>query len=427
GVVKGVSVSSILLIGLTFFLDFRTSSRLVFLLDWFFLIFLMASVRFGLRLWWDWYAKGSNKVRRRKTVLIFGAGEIGSLAYQFLMKQKDAIYDIVGFIDDDPTKRHKTLHGKKVIGNYFNIDSLVKMYKVDEIFFATPSIPLYKIVKTIQVCRKAKVQYRFFPTLQDKFIPNSSSTPLIETHLTDLFSMHNIEINSQAMRRLLEGKRVLITGASSALAMELCRRILGFSPQRLIIVERYESCLTELVSRLRHSFPDVAVTPVLRSSTGIDKIGEVFRDYKPHIVFHNAMRKYPPFFSFQTESIIQANYLCTFALAKHAASCGSEYFVLISSDEAENGGNLIADSLRVAEIVLRRFFASHKTQLVIVRLCDILENRGGIVSILAEQIANREVVTLPHRDAKRYFLSKHTAANFILETLAQAETLSLTE
>ena len=427
GIFKGVSVSSILLIGLTFFLDFRTSSRLIFLLDWLFLIFLMASVRFGLRLFWDWLAKRRNQAIKKKIALIFGAGEIGSLAYQFLMTQKGTAYDIVGFIDDDPTKRHKTLHGKKVIGNYFNIESLVKMYKVDEIFFAIPNIPSYKIVKIIQFCREAKVQYRFFPTLQDKFIPNSFSSPLIETHLTDLFRMQNIEINSQSLRRLLEGKRVLITGASSALGVELCRRILGFSPQRLIIIERYESCLTEVVSRLRHSFPDAVIAPILCSSAGIDKIGEVFRDYKPHIVFQNAMRKYPPFFSFQTASIIRANYLSTFALAKHAANCGSEHFVLISSEEAENRGNLIADSLRAAEIGLRQFFASHKTQLVIARLCDILESRGGIVSILEEQIANREAITLPHQEAKRYFLSKHAAANFVLETLVQADTLSLAD
>jgi len=101
--------------------------------------------------------------------------------------------------------------------------------------------------------------------------------------------------------------------------------------------------------------------------------------------------------------------------------------MLISSEEAENRGNLIADSLRAAEIGLRQFFASHQTQLVIARLCDILENRGGIVSILEEQIASREVITLPHQEAKRYFLSKHAAANFILETLVQAETLSLTD
>jgi len=101
--------------------------------------------------------------------------------------------------------------------------------------------------------------------------------------------------------------------------------------------------------------------------------------------------------------------------------------VLVSSEEAENRGNLIADSLRAAEIGLRQFLASHKTQLVIARLCDILENQGGIVSSLEEQIANREVITLPHQEAKRCFLSKHAAADFILETLAQADTLSLAD
>src|SRR5439155_17670493 len=209
--------------------------------------------------------------------------------------------------------------------------------------------------------------------------------------------------------------------------VELCRRILGFSPQSLIIIEHYESYLTALMLRLQHAFPDVTIIPTLCSPAGIDNIGEVFRDYGPHIVFHNAMRKYPPFFTFQTESIIRSNYLFTFALAKHAAHCGSASFVLVSSEEAENRGNLIADSLRAAEIGLRQFFTAHTTQLVIARLCDILESRGGIVAILEDQMAHRDVITLPHPDAKRAFLSKHAAANFLLEALAQADTISLAD
>jgi len=283
------------------------------------------------------------------------------------------------------------------------------------------------MMKIIQACQEAKIQYRFLSTLHDSTIPNSFNSSFVETNIADLFKTQHIEIDRRSIRRLLEGKRVLITGASGALGVELCRRILGFSPQSLIIIERYESCLTALILRLQHSFPDATIIPILCSPAGIDNIGEVFRDYEPHIVFHNAMRKYPPFFSFQTESILWSNYLFTFALAKHAAHCGSAYFVLVSSEEAENRGNLIADSLRAAEIGLRQFLASHKTQLVIARLCDIIENRGSIVSILEEQIANQEIITLPHQEAKRYFLSKHAAANFILETLAQADTLSLAD
>ncbi len=427
GVFKGVSFSSTMLISLTFFFDVRTGSRLVFFIDWLLLIFLMTSLRFGLRLFCDWLGKRGNKAIGKKKVLIFGAGEMGFLAYQFLMTQKKTAYDIVGFLDDDPTKIHKTLCGKKVLGSYFNIEPVVKLYKVDEIFFAVTNITSHKMMKIIKTCQEAKVQYRFLSNLHDSTIPHSSDSSFIETNIADLFKTQNIEIDRRSIRRLLEGKRVLITGASGALGVELCCRILGFSPQSLIIIEHYESYLTALILRLQYSFPDATIIPILCSPAGIDNIGEVFRDYKPHIVFQNAMRKYPPFFSFQTESIIRSNYLFTFALAKHAAHCGSESFVLVSSEEAENRGNLIADSLRAAEISLRQFFASYKTQLVIARLCDILESRGGIVSILEEQIANREVITLPHQEAKRYFLSKYAAANFILETLAQADTLSLTD
>ena len=424
---ESVSLSTFILITLTFFFNLGAVSRLVFLVDWLFLIFLMASVRFGLKLFLDWVEKTRNQAVRKKIVLIFGAGAMGSLAYRFLMTQKDIAYDIAGFIDDNPTKMYKTLHGKKVLGNSFTMDSIVKLYKVDEIFLAAPGMDSAKTKQITQACQDANIQCTFFPTLSGRAIPDSCSSPCRETHFTDLFKSPDVEITPQSIRRLLEGKRVLITGVSGALGVELCRRILSFAPQSLIIIERYESYLTELVARLRHAFPDAMIAPMLCSLAGTDIIDEAFRDHKPHIVFHNAMRKYPPFFSFQTESILQANYLCTFALAKHAANCGSEYFVLISSQEATNRGNLIADSLRAAEIGLRQFFAAHETRLVIARLCDIFEHQGGIVSILEEQIANREVITLPHRDAKRSFLSKHAAANFILETLAQADTLSLTE
>ena len=425
GIFKGVSVSSALLISLTFFVDVRTGSRLVFCIDWLLLIVLMTALRFGLRLFCDWLGTRGNHAIGKKRILIFGAGEMGFLAYQFLMTQKKTAYDIVGFLDDDPTKRHKTLCGKKVLGNYFNIASLAKLYKVDEIFFAVTNIASHKMMKIIQACQEAKLQYRFLSTLHESTTPHSFKSSLIETNIADLFKTPHIEMDQRSIRRVLEGKRVLLTGASGALGVELCRRILGFSPQSLIILERYESSLTALMVRLQHAFPDATIIPILCSPAGLDNIGEVFRDYAPHIVFHNAMRKYPPFFSFQTDSILRSNYLFTFALAKQAAHCGSAYFVLVSSEEAENRGNLIADSLRAAEIGLRQFLAAHKTQLVIARLCDILENRGGIVAILEEQIANREVITLPHHEAKRSFLSKHAAANFLLETLAQADTLSL--
>jgi FlaA1/EpsC-like NDP-sugar epimerase len=177
------------------------------------------------------------------------------------------------------------------------------------------------------------------------------------------------------------------------------------------------------MARLPHAFPEIPITPVLCSPGSRSNIAEVCGDYTPQIIIHNATRKYLPFFPFQVESIIRANYLLTFTLAKYAVRHGCERFILVSSEEAEKRGNLIADSLRVVEIGLRQFFAAHQTCLVIARLCDIMENRGSVIARLEEQIHNQETITLPHRAAQCTFLSKHAAAHFILGTLLQVERL----
>src|SRR2546426_12629433 len=144
------------------------------------------------------------------------------------------------------------------------------------IFFAVTNIASHKMVKIIQSCQEAKVQYRFLSALHDSTIPNSFNSSLVETNIADIFKTQNVEIDRRSIRRLLEGKRVLVTGASGALGVELCSRILGFSPQSLIIIERYESYLTALILRLQHSFPDATIIPILCSPAGIDNIDEVF-------------------------------------------------------------------------------------------------------------------------------------------------------
>jgi nucleoside-diphosphate-sugar epimerase len=136
------------------------------------------------------------------------------------------------------------------------------------------------------------------------------------------------------------------------------------------------------------------------------------------------MRKYLPFFDFQTASILHANYLTTFALAKQAARSGCTHFVLVSSEAASKPGNLIADSLRAVEIGLRQFFAHTSKRLVIARLCDELENRGGIVARLEGQIVNREPIILPYHTAKHALLSKDAAVHLILDALGLAESLA---
>ena len=417
-VCKGVSAGSLLLVGWAAFFPFSPFSRAVFLIDWLGLFFLMSAVRFALRLSWDWGAK-TRQPGQQQRVLIYGAGNTGALAYRFLMAEKERGYTVVGFLDDDPAKRHRTLHRKKVLGNRFNIDAVVKLYQISEIFLAMPHATPHDLCKIMQACHKAGVRSRFFPILHDREFPERMSVTGRDMPLTPLLTTPTIDCNQAAVRSVLEGQCVLLAGTSGAFGLELCHQILRCAPQKLLIVERHEPSLTECVSRLRQAFPDAGIIPVLCLPSGHESLAKAFMDHKPHVVFHNAMRKYLPFFSFQVDSIVQTNYLFTFALARQAAQAACDYFVLISSEAAAVRGNLISESLRAAEMSLDQFFASQTTSLVTVRLCDILENQGGIITRLKEQIANREPVTLS-RSAKPVFLSKHDAVHLILDSLTQA-------
>ena len=258
--------------------------------------------------------------------------------------------------------------------------------------------------------------YRFFPALSE-----GREAQRVEL----LFKTPDVPLTTTAsLSTILTGKRVLIAGTSGALGLELCRQILRFAPERLLVLERYEPSLTALVSQLQQTFPTARITPILCPPAGNADLEEVFAQYGPHVVFQNAMRKYLPFFDFQIASILRANYLTTFALAQQAARSGCTHFVLVSSEEAHKRGNLIGDSLRAVEIGLRQFFAPTPTRLVIVRLCDVLENRSGIVARLEEQIVNCEPVILPHRNAKHALLSKRAAAHFTLDALGLTESLA---
>jgi FlaA1/EpsC-like NDP-sugar epimerase len=414
-VLKAICTSSMLFIGVTFLLDMRTFSRLVLFIDGLCLFVFMTVVRLGLRLVRTWQSRSQSAEEEKRRVFIFGAGNAGALVFRCLRASEEA-YEVIGFLDDDPVKRHKTLYGRKVLGNRFNLEALVKLYQAHEVLLALPSAPARDIAAIVQACQKAGVLYRFFPTFSER-----SGAQRVEP----LFETPSVPLTTKtALSTILTGKQVLVAGTSGALGLELCRQILCFAPERLLVLERYEPSLTALVSQLRQTFPAACITPILCPPAGDANLEAVFTEYGPHVVFHNAMRKYLPFFEFQVASILRSNYLTTFALAKQAARSGCTHFVLVSSEEALKRGNLIADSLRAVEIGLRQFFAPMQTRLVIVRLCDVLENRGGIVTRLEEQMMHGEPIILPHRNAKHALLSKCAAVHLILDALGLAESLA---
>ncbi len=420
GVLKGVTSGSLFLVLLAWVVGLDAYSKMIAVMNWGFLILTLSGLRVCLKLYWE-KMNPETETREKRRIFIFGAGDAGNSAYHALNLEKNSLFEVVGFIDDAPNKYGKKLHGVKVLGNRYHIKALARLYKVEEILLAESNGNPDVASEVINICQKVGLRYRVFSSLRDLDTVSRYTFPVRTLEFADMLPLERIHADRAAVKRVLADKAVLINGSGGALGMELCRQILQLGCRRLIIVDRYESYLNELVASLFNVFSQDLIIPVLGDTDKIDTLEEVFENHQPDIVFHASMRKYAPFLALNLDDVGQANYVRTFNLAKVASKFKCELFVMISSLVAAQNGNLITDSLRVAEVSLEHFFSDIDTRLVIARICDIIENRGGIVSIIEEQIRKRQTVTLPSADAQIHLMSKYSATAFILQALAETD------
>lgn len=415
-VFKGVTIGSLSLILFSFLVDFNGFIKLFAFVDWICLLILLSTLRFGLRLFWEKrYQKEVTKIHR---VLIFGAGRRGYEAYRSLTIDKASPFEVIGFIDDAPEKYGKRMNGAKVLGNRYHIKTLAQLYKINEIIIAIQNLDPNEMNRIMDLLNGAGISYRLF-SAQVYDNGDRGFHDIRNVDLLDIMPVEQINMDYSAIKKILAGKTVLINGAGGEMGLELCNLILRVGCKRLIVLERYEAYLIELLSKLYNHFPQDRIVPLLIGQDEAEVIEEIFKKEKPAAVIQASMKKYQSFLCIDNEQIMRDNYLRTFNLAKQCITCGSEFFVAISSLAAATNGNAIAESLRNTELFLQEFFRGSNCRLVIPRICDVIENRGGTVSVLENQIKNHEAITLSSTDGGVYLISKHSAAEFVLQTMVE--------
>jgi FlaA1/EpsC-like NDP-sugar epimerase len=418
GVLKGVTSGTALL--LLFYYLFRTFnySPLTAAIDWFCLVMLLSGFRFGLRFYWDSVHRKDDQ-RLKKRILIYGVCDEGDAACRAFTSRKDLPFEIVGFIDDGPDKYGKAVNGKKVLGSRHQIKALAQLYKITEILVAERAIHPNRLFEIMAICQEANLKCRIWNSAKDIEYSKGDISPIRNPDFSDMLPHRKILADHAEVKKLLSGKTVLMNGAGSSLGLELCRKMLQLGCRRLVILDRYESYLNELVAALLAAFPNESIVPVVTDTGRIENLEKVFERHRPDFVFHAATRKNRPFLGVDLEDIGLNNYLRTFNLAKIASAFQCDAFVMISSLMAAKEGNYLSDSLRISEVSLEHFFSDTGTRLIITRLCDIIENRGGIVSVIENQIRNRTTVILPPEETEARFISKDSAAEFVLQTLLE--------
>ncbi|MEJ6952483.1 polysaccharide biosynthesis protein [Natronospora cellulosivora (SeqCode)] len=409
-----VSVLINLLLILYVFFAMRSFNRSILLVNFLLDVFLLGGSRFGLRLLKD-HLSHQKILGARTRVLVIGAGDAGEIIIREMNKHPELKKDIIGLIDDDPQKINLEIHGVKVLGNRDNIPEVIKSYGVDEIVIAIPSASGDEIKEIYEFCNQDNVKVNIVPGMFEIINGDVNLSQIREVKVEDLLGRDQVKLNNKSIATHVENKTVLVTGAGGSIGSELCRQISRFNPRRVVMLDIYENNLYFLDLELREKFKHISFEPVIASIRDKDKLRNLFRKYKPEVVFHAAAHKHVPLMEHNPEEAVKNNIFGSRNLIEIADSFAVDRFVLISTDKAVNPTNVMGASKRVAEMFVQTINKESRTKFMAVRFGNVLGSQGSVIPLFKKQIAQGGPITVTHEDVTRYFMTIPEAVQLVIQ------------
>lgn len=407
----------ILYVTLTFFIG-KSLPRSIFAMTFAMTAILQIFSRILLRL--SYQISGKEETgKKEKNVLIVGAGNAGYLIAQDII-QSGGLRKIVGFVDDDPDKQGKRLGGFKVLGDRYAIAELVDAYEVEEILIAIPSLHPEQLQEIVNICSVSGCKVQILP----EFLRNLSAGALSVRELRplnieDLLGRENVELDVKEIGKYLTGKIVLVTGAGGSIGSEICRQVLRFQPEQILLLGRGENSIYEIHQELKNKCNEEQLLPLIVNITDRDKLENVFQEFHPQVVFHAAAHKHVPLMEHQPEEAIYNNVFGSYNVGDLAGRYHCERLVLISTDKAVNPTSVMGATKRVTEMVMQALNLRYpETKYVAVRFGNVLGSRGSVVPLFKKQIAAGGPLTVTDPEMKRYFMTIPEASKLVLSAAA---------
>ncbi len=413
----GVMLGTVVFYGIAVgFLDQRSYPRSIYILDSILLVGFLVGVRFVVRLY-----RERKVLSRMKRVLVVGAGDVGAKIVREMLTHPSCFYAPVGFVDDDPRKLGKRIHGVKVLGSRSDLHEIIREMSPEEVLLALPSSSPAVMREITSTLESYRLLIKTLPKLEDILDGRVSINQIRPLVIEDLLQRPSVDLNAQAVSRFIEGKRVLVTGAGGSIGSELARQIISFQPKALILFERHENSLYAIGSELNDKWKSSLVYPVLGDITDGQRLEETINAYSPEIIFHAAAHKHVPLMELNPGEAVKNNMLGTKMVAEFASRGGVEHFVLISTDKAVNPSSVMGATKRGAELIIQEMAKRSRTCFLTVRFGNVLGSNGSVVPRFQNQIKAGGPITVTHPDVRRYFMSIPEAVGLVLQAATQGE------
>ncbi len=416
-IIKYVTISfllSILGIGLSSQFSFHPGS--VLLSFYFFNVLSICLTRVSVRLYFSHFKNQPifGKVITKKRLVLVGAGSTGAKISREILDNSDSTFDVVGFMDDDPNKRNARLHGIRVLGAISDLENLTIPF--DELLITVPSATGDTLRRIVSACRSTGKRFKTVPSLAELIDKDISVSAIRDVSYIDLLGREEVKLDMNSIEGLLQGKRVLITGAGGSIGSELVKQCLPFHPSEIICLDNAEEKIFEIMALSERSSSNTIIKPILGNINQKNQIEKVFNENRPQIVFHAAAYKHVPIQETHPWTAVRTNVGGTLGMLELANKFSAEKFVLVSTDKAVNPVNVMGATKRLAEILTQAINAGSKTEFLAVRFGNVMGSSGSAIPIFEKQIKNGGPVTVTHPEMTRYFMSIQEASQLILQS-----------
>lgn len=421
-VFKAVFASQVVISAVVLFLKHANFPRAVIMIDPILTVILVGGIRFAIRATREIRYQGNT--RELPKVLIFGAGDLGESILRGIRRDKGNKYHVVGFLDDNPEKWNHRIHGVPIFGGRNVMSRIIAKYSIDEVVIAVSHSRGKLIGDMISLYKKSlipnKVQFKTVPTLSESLAYSSRPGKVLrKIELSDLLNRKPVQTDMAAVTGLVKGKVVLVTGAGGTIGGELCRQILRFKPKTLLMLENHNTALFYIDKELSELATEgCEVVPIAGDVKDQGLLNNIFKTYKPELVFHAAAHKHVPLMETNPQEAVKNNTLATHLLAETAVAYGAQRVLFISTDKAVRPTSVMGTTKRLSEMVFSSMAGKGPTKFMAVRFGNVLGSSGSAVNIFKEQIANGGPVTVTHPEITRYFMTTQEAIQLILQACA---------
>ena len=392
------------------------------------LIFILAtSTMWALRVFVKTFHDSLRNIVHAKRVFIYGCQTGGIALAKSVLNSVDETYRIAGFVSEDPTFEGTHLLGIPV---YYDNEDLVQhmIEKKVSVLFVSPIKSLHFTNRSSLIDRllAARIKIMMIPQAQEWDGKSELTHQLLrEVEIEDLLPREKIEIDMEAIGKMLRDKCILITGAAGSIGSEIARQVALFRPSHLILIDQAETPMHDVRLFMAQSHRDLHVETIVTSICNQEHMEKIFAQYRPEYVFHAAAYKHVPMMEDNPAEAVQNNIYGTRVIADLAAKYGTRKFVMISTDKAVNPTNVMGCSKRICEIYCQslnnklwketQLTGRRTTQYVTTRFGNVLGSNGSVIPIFKEQIRKGGPVTVTHPDIIRYFMLIPEACRLVLQ------------